>query len=175
MARNQMPGITLEGDSELGELLKSLPGNVLSEIKIGMREVGKIVVKAAQSKLFKGHGYDSGQLKKSLGVLYLKSIPNENRIVMGIGPRMGFDAIVTRTNEHTGETREYKHNPKMIAHLVEFGHRASGINANGSDVPAKPFLRPAIDETKDRFNRIMIARIKKVLENRAKRAAKKAA
>jgi HK97 gp10 family phage protein len=70
---------------------------------------------------------DTGQLKKSLGKK-TKTYRNSGTTVVIIGPRVGFmDASTGR-------------NPVKYGHLVELGTKRAR---------AKPFLRPALAQTKD--------------------------
>lgn len=183
MARNRMPVITLTGDKELYDLLTNLPGNLMREAEIGMREVGKKVAESAKANITKGHGYRSGLLKRSLGVKWIKKLPGEKKIVMYVGPRTKYESTVGKR----------KHVPWRIAHFVEFGHKIKPpnkkklaimpswmrvgreyVSSYKKETRAMPFLRPAVDANKTTFTRTMIDRIKFVLERRAARRAAKA-
>lgn len=115
----------LIGDAALIAKFQSLPAKL--QKKHGRRAIAKAarrLVKAAKEKCPKR----SGQLKKSLG---FKPRTYKTGVFAIVGPRSGF-----RT-----EINGKPHDPKKIAHLVELGH--GGPHA----APAKPFLRPAFDQT----------------------------
>jgi len=120
-------GMQLMGDAELIRKFQKLPVKI--QKKHGwnaMLKAGRRVARAAKKRVPK----KTGQLKKSLGVkrkLYRKS----GTIVAIVGPRTG----------HRTTVNGKPHDPAKIAHLVEMGH--SGPHPAG----AKPFLRPAMDET----------------------------
>lgn len=120
-------GMTVVGDVALLRKFEALP--VKLQKKHGwnaMLKAGRRVVRAAKKRVPK----NTGQLKKSLGMkrkLYRRS----GTIVAIVGPRTGFRAVVNGK----------PHDPAKIAHLVELGH--AGPHA----ASAKPFLRPAMDET----------------------------
>jgi HK97 gp10 family phage protein len=117
--------IDLVGDKELIRKFTALP--VKLQKKHGRRAISKAarrLVKAAKAKCPKR----SGQLKKSLG---FKPRTYKTGVFAIVGPRSGFRTMVDGR----------PHDPKKIAHLVELGH--AGPHA----AQAKPFLRPAFDET----------------------------
>lgn len=151
---NRLPSITIQGDRELKALLEQIPGTLFKECEQGIKAVAKPVIASARRRLKKGHGYLTGQLKKSLGVRKILKYPSEGKIVMYIGAREGF-ATVSENGK--------KHDPARIAHLVEFGHKL----ATGGQVEEKPFLRPAIDEHRGTFSSVFADKIKKILEKRA--------
>jgi hypothetical protein len=82
----------------------------------------------------------SGLLKKSLG----KKVKVNKR-------RGTASARVGARSNIQGEVDGKTHIPAKIAHLVELGH----IAADGSHVPAKPFLRPAADENEHKAVQVM--------------------
>ncbi len=171
--RNKMPGITLSGDAEFAALLKDIPGTLTAECKMALNAVGKIITKKARGKLYNNHGYFTGILKKSLGVRKTIVYKNEGKIVMYVGTQKGY---AERVKFKDGSVR--KHDPFYIAHLVEFGHwirtkadKKAGVVAD-SFVNARPFLRPAVDETRSEYISILKDKIKKVLAKRAAKAAK---
>lgn len=178
---NRLPRIELTGADGLIDLLRTLPAKrLLPEISKGMRAVGSKTMRAARSYLRKGHGLDTGYLRKSLGVRKVKTYKKEGRVVMFLGPRRGFRGL---TSAHR------MHDPFYIAHLVEFGHRIAGSGAAPAGasgyqlylrgnkrkknvfytfavagyVQPKPFLRPAVDANKSEFNKQMAEKIRSVL------------
>ena len=53
-------------------------------------------------------------------------------------------------------------------HLVEFGHEPSGWYASGDRVPGKEFLAPAVAANKGRLQSVLIAELKKGVEQALK-------
>jgi hypothetical protein len=179
---HRYPAITLTGADGLIELVRTLTEKqLLPAINKGMRAVGSKTMRDARKHLRKGHGLDTGQLRKSLGVRKIMTIKKEGKVLMYLGPRRKF-AI-------THPVTKKKHDPFFIGHLVEFGHRIAvgksgrgekgvrfervsqktgnvyrtGTAVSGGIVKGKPFLRPAVDANKSEFNRQMAAKIRDVL------------
>jgi hypothetical protein len=123
------PGLELLGDKELRKTLKTLGPRVARRVlKKAVHAAAMPPLQAARTLVAK----ESGLLKKSLG-----RVTKVNRKSGTATARIG-----ARTNvegEHNGEKRV----PWRYSHLVELGH----VDENGRHVPAKPFLRPAGDET----------------------------
>jgi hypothetical protein len=156
---NRMPSVTISGADGLIELLRLLPEKeILPAINKGMREVGSKTIRDARKHLRKGHGLDTGQLKKSLGVRKIKTYKRQGRVVMYLGPRRGFQIGAALRSKVGGRKG---HDPFSIAHLVEFGHKIAG---SGRSVMSKPFLRPAVDKNKGEFTRQMSEKVLKVLK-----------
>ena len=181
---NSIPRIEFTGADGLIELLRSLPEKqLLPAVNKGMRAVGSKTIRDARKHIKKGHGYDTGQLKKSLGVRKILTIKKESKVIMYLGARGKFAITHPKTKK--------KHNPFFIAHLVEFGHRIAIGRSGGSEknvafarlrlgvlklgkgktaawtggfVRARPFLRPAVDGNKNEFNKQMVQKITDVLK-----------
>lgn len=119
----------LEGGKELQRALKTLGVRVQRKVlRQAVNAASTPVVKAARRKAPK----QSGLLRKSLGKK-LKTYTKNGTVMALVGPRKDVEG------EHEGEKRR----PARYAHLVENGH----VAADGTHVPAQPFLRPAFDET----------------------------
>ncbi len=90
-----------------------------------------------------------------------------------MGPRKGFAVGPAQRAKATSKGKRQGsdgHDPFYIAHLVEFGHKASGRFKNAKDPLPKPFLRPAVDASKGDFEKELATKVKAVLEKaRAKR------
>jgi HK97 gp10 family phage protein len=98
-----------------------------------MRRANAPVLKAAKGLL--ADNKRTGQLRKSLGS---KVKAYKSGVVIGIiGPRRGFKITVTNA---AGESVNV--DPMYYAHLVEYGH------GGPHPAPAHPFMRPAIDTTR---------------------------
>lgn len=172
---NRLPSITISGGPELAALLKDLGDKeILSAASKGLRAAGTKTMGRAKKKLARGHGLESGQLKRSLGVRKVKTYKKEGKVVLFMGPRKGFYAgPATRAKQKSKGKRQSRegHDPFYIAHLVEFGHKASGMFAHGQDPRPRPFLRPAVDESKGDFEREVAEKVKSVLEKAKARKA----
>lgn len=129
--------LSLTGDKELEKALRSLGPRVAKKVlRQAISAAASPVVKSAKANVTER----SGLLKKSLGK---KVRANKRRGTASA--RVG-----ARTNVK-GEVDGKPHVPWRIAHLVELGH----IAADGSHVPAKPFLRPAADENETKAVQVM--------------------
>lgn len=103
-----------------------------------------------------------GLLSKSIG-LNVKKV--KGRLTARIGPRGGFEKIegIYSRGKRKGQPRRF--NPIYYSHLVEFGTSHS---------PAKPFIRPAIADSKDEVVSAMASAIEKHLIRKQARAAARA-
>lgn len=123
------PLMTLTGDKALERKLSKLGGRVAKRVlRKAMNAAATPVVKAARGNV----SVRSGLLKKSIG-----------KTVRVKGTRAGA-RVGARTNVAASDDAGNKVEPWRYAHLVELGH----IDENGQHVPAKPFLRPAAEQTK---------------------------
>lgn len=182
---NAMPKITIQGDSELMQLIRSLPERTLTACSTAMRAGARPIIAAARSNLKRNRGINTGLLKKSIGVRALKANRKENRVYMYIGPR---GPGKQRFKSENYEGRKRSHIPLNIAHLIEFGHRIAvekqgGISRknyrlkvrkpsdrqgfNAGSVQGIPFLRPAVDSNRVNFLNTLKEAFKKEVEKRA--------
>lgn len=183
----------LEG---LPELLKSLDGlkPALKNriLRNALKKGSAIILKAARAKV----PVDTGILKKSLGVKD-KTYPSGVVVVL-VGPRSEFTknkkGAQKRAWKRTGAQEVGKaagRKPMFYGHLVEFGSRAHKTGAgsklarkgsgkqdqqSGASHPgskAQPFLRPALDENKQKIIAEMARVIKAELAKEAARLNKR--
>ena len=143
----------IRGLEKVTRTLDKLP--TAMERRIGLRALrkgGRIVINAARQKL-RANGSDrTGTLRKSLAQKAIKSVTG--RLGLYIGPT-------------TGKGAKYD---GWYAHLVEFGTGPKVVSSNkvmsdgsavyGKEVEhpgsaPKPFLRPAIDETKQEVFKVV--------------------
>jgi HK97 gp10 family phage protein len=115
------------------------------------------------AKGFAARSKDTGLLEKSIG-LSVKKVGGQKSA--RIGPRKGMRKEVTRTDQRTGKTYKEIADPNNYSHLVEYGTAHSA---------AKPFIRPAIDESQGEVITAMAAGLDKHLTRVAARLAKKSA
>jgi len=136
--------VALVGDKRLARKLDELAGPVSRRIlREGIRKALTPINRAAKRKAPKR----TGLLKKAIGKKVVVKPGYANGIV---GVRTGFKQIIG------GEPRD----PNNYAHFVEYGTPHSA---------AKPFLRPAMDENRDKAFRI----IRDVAREKIKTAARK--
>lgn len=180
----------VDGLKELVQQLKELPQKLQKQtLRKATTEGSQLVLRTAKAKVPVG---ETGLLKKSLG--HKVGISRRTGVVYAvIGPRTGIVRTRTGKKKVTKLGIRFAQagvKPYMYAHLVEFGHRiakggslsdqyyqtrvkgrfargalrkrATGVVAG--HVPAKPFMRPALDEN--------IQAIKGVYERHIKDALK---
>ena len=142
----------IEETGDIDALLAQLPFEMRQRIlPKAQRASVKVIQKAARAKLpnpgYPGDKDPAVSLKRNI-VIRVKTY--ENHVVAIVGP--------TFNTPHS--------------HLVEFGHRLvkSIKSIDGVQkvqigfVAAKPYMRPAIDETVNEQHTVMIARIEKEIE-----------
>jgi HK97 gp10 family phage protein len=126
--------IKIEGVDSIIRRLMSLPDNLKkSGEKAALRAGGVPIRKAA--KQYAKSSKDSGLLIKSIG-LNVKTVRGITSV--RVGPRKGFRQKVQRKDKRTGKMIEVIADPSNYGHLVEYGTSHS---------TAKPFIRPAVDQT----------------------------
>lgn len=129
--------IGLTGDKQLEKALRSLGPKIAKKVlRQAISAAATPVVKSAKANVTER----TGLLKKSLG----KKVKVNKR-------RGTASARVGARSNVQGEVDGKAHIPAKIAHLVELGH----IAADGSHVPAQPFLRPAADENEHKAVQVM--------------------
>lgn len=142
--------IEIKGLESIIRRLNSLPENLKkSGEKAALRAGGAPIRKAAKRRAKSSK--DTGLLLKSIG-LNVKTVKGITSV--RVGPRKGFRQIVQRTDKRTGKKYEVMSDPSNYGHLVEYGTSHS---------TAKPFIRPAVDETKGEVLAAMAAGLEKHL------------
>jgi HK97 gp10 family phage protein len=121
-------GIKVTGLAETIKAMKALPEKTSRKVlPPAVRAAARPVTLAARANLSRNKSVETGLLKKSLGVIVRRY---KNVTWAGIGPRTGFKKVID------GKAR----NPVRYAHFVEKGT---------SRQSPKPFLRPALDNTRN--------------------------
>ena len=176
-------GLDLTGEKELIKALKELEGSINRRvIKKAANKSMKPVVKAAKEKL---RGIDrTGQLRKSIGSRQKKF--SSGVVWTGVGPRKGFKIMATVTRKGIrgklgrtgvgslffgGEEEVVAVNPVNYAHLVEFGFKHY---ISGKTIPARPFLRPALDNNRGKVQSILVHELKVNIAKEVVKARQKA-
>jgi HK97 gp10 family phage protein len=152
--------IKVEGVDDIIRQIEGLAHGKNAAERAALRGGGVPINKAA--KRMAGKAKDTGLLTKSIG-LNVKKV--KGQLTARIGPRAGFRATVRRSRkDRFGKTfhRMEVANPLHYAHLVEFGTSHSS---------AQPFIRPAIEQTKDQVVAAMAASLEKHLMRKAARAS----
>lgn len=144
----------LRGDRDIENLLRRLPGRIAKNVTFNaLRSGARIVMKAAQTNLLANGSVDTGALVASIKISTRRRSRKAPAVVA-----VGADKLV-RMPTRRGQRKPMKINPRNYAHLVEFGTEHS---------PAKPFMRPAIDQNGE-------AALVKILEMSAKGIEREAA
>lgn len=125
--------IKLTGIEDMIDTLEMLPKELMKSAETAVLMAGgKLIEASAKSKVRE----KTGALKESIAT-NVKSIKGHK--TARVGPRAGFHgkSLGFKTNKK-GQTTERFVTPNKYSHFVEFGT---------SRTAAKPFIRPAIDET----------------------------
>ncbi|MES2208586.1 MAG: HK97 gp10 family phage protein [Chloroflexota bacterium] len=141
----------------------------LKAVKAG----GKIVAAAAKARAPRRPGRGGGGLKQAMGVKGVKGTRGKTLAYAVIGARKKVVKMVA--GRKGGKLR--KHVPAYIAHIVEGGAKAHGLNGGTHPgAKAKPFLGPAFDAAKDKAmgeaQRVLGAETMKLVEKAAAKLAK---
>jgi HK97 gp10 family phage protein len=139
--------VKIEWPDEANNLLQDLPSvDRLLEVKAALKKAAKIVERRAKELCpkpgYPGDKKDKKPLRDTIGTVvrtYSKAI------VVVVGPQ---------------------HPAGAHGHLVEFGHEKVlwGVRMPGETVAAKPFMRPAADETRSEQESAIIGHLKAVIE-----------
>lgn len=142
MASKNKSQINLVGFQELESALLRLPKELAAKVEASALRYGMMPVrKAAQAK---ARGIkDTGQLYKSIG-LNVRRVrrkgQNINRYTARVGPRGGFRITTGTYLRGKKKGRPIFRDPRFYAHLIEYGT---------SRMPARPFIRPALESSND--------------------------
>jgi hypothetical protein len=166
---NSTMGIQIVGDKELNRMLLRLPDEMLNDVlkkstKSSATKIRRDARKAidtqdiTDTKLLRDSLSVKVKANKRLGTIRARVWPNKR--IQGVGP--------------DGRKRV----PYYYAHLVEFGYRVSvGGTLDRANVrhktkrtgtvrghvPARPFLRPALDRNRATINREFDAKVRKFM------------
>ncbi len=126
--------LQIDGLPEMRAAFQRLEPVVRDAMAAAAFETAQVIAGLAASSLVPGHGFETGQLKRSLGAT-LNSRTGEARV----GIRRGFTlAIAGKGGSALHSKGARLHVPTKIGHLVEFGH--SGRHP----APPHPFMKPAV-------------------------------
>ncbi len=141
--------IKLLGEKELGFKLKLLKKLTNTQIKAGLRAGGSIISNAAKDNITKQGLIKSGTMKRSVHVV------TPGRKGGGIFVQVGTNI----TNPPYPAYHEFGSGPYIIRNA--FGR---GITVNHPGYPARPWLRPALDDNKSKV-RIITAFVEHMIEH----------
>lgn len=168
MANNQH--IQLVGVKELQRSMDRLAPELMNAAESAVLRAGaRPILQAAKANVAVGKE-GGGLLKRSLGmnVKKVRGVTDAR-----IGPRKGWrtsKGMVTARkdgkNRTKGEQYEAFADPRRYSHFVEFG---------SSRLPARPFMRPAIDSSAPKVVDAMAQGLSKYLDRVAARLARRAA
>lgn len=136
--------IVIEGLDELIRDLAAFGDEALKEIEKEQEEAGDILLKKAQEKV----PVDTGRLKKSLYTKKQKAKPY----------------VLTSVLTWHNDVREYAAPVELGHRLVFFGKKT------GKMVEARPFLRPATDESREKVFNTLISGMDKALKRFGEKA-----
>lgn len=137
--------ITVTGVAEIDKVLKELPRQ-MSHTVLGAAHAGAAKPLVEKAKLLAPEG-PTGNLVDSIGTVKA-NIKKANQLgEVKVGPR--------RSGKYKG----------FAGHLVEYGtrKRRTRKGANRGFMPAKPFMKPAFDQTKGIVERQIAGEVGKVL------------
>lgn len=163
----------VEGLRELVLALDHLKNAVRNRIlRKAVGDGARIIAKAAKQKAPVRSKADAPSnitplklLKKSIGSK-VKVYRNSGKVVGIVGPRTGFKTQIgsrVRKGKKSKPGDPIYENPTNVAHLLELGTKRSR---------ARPFLRPALDQSKEQVKTAMAAAIKAGIEKEAVKGAK---
>lgn len=144
MASKNISQISLHGFKELEAALLKLPRELAAKVEPVALRHGMIPLRravAARAKAIK----DTGQLGKSIGLTVRRvrrKLQYQNRYTARVGPRGGFAIVLGERKKGKKKGQKIRRDPRYYAHLIEYGT---------SRMPAKPFLRPSLDECQDQI------------------------
>jgi len=129
-------GVHVTGVGELKQLLQLLPKNVAKNVLRGAVNAGATVIR---KEIVARAPRDTGTLKRAVFQKQIRELSSETNQVFYVGVRKGKKYQAVKRGKKTVDQDAF------YASWVEYGHMA----ANGVQVPAHPFVRPAYEATKD--------------------------
>lgn len=147
-----MIGISIVGVDDVGKALSELSKKIQKDIGLKAVTAALTPMEEAARRLVT---VDTGNLKNSIG-LKTKTYKGGRNIFGIVGARSGF----------RGPDGRLAH---KYAHLVEYGHAKKG----GGTVAAKPFMRPAFEQTKGQMQTTLGVVLGQEIQIAAQRVARK--
>ena len=147
-----------KGIPDLVRNLQTLPDKLQKSAEKAVLRAGAVPIRKA-AKRNAAKSKDTGLLQKSIG-LSVKKVKGATSA--RVGPR-SMRQTVTRTNKKTGRRYQEIADPNKYSHLVEYGTSHSA---------AKPFIRPAINQTQDEILSAMATGLDKHLTRQVSKLRK---
>lgn len=139
----------IEGLADLARSLREMPKDVRANaLRAGMR-AGAVVI---QEEAKRRASVDTGRMKKNIYVKRIRELVTELSEGWFVGVRMG---PKRKKDKETGALSKDYSNDAWYWRLVEFGTR---------HIPARPFMRPAFEATKQAAVDAVAARLKARIE-----------
>ena len=135
--------------------------------KAVLRAGGKPILKAAKAKV----PVDTGNLKKSLGISVHAN--KQGWISARVGPRKGFKSAKSLTGRGRVRAVKGKRGTWQERKMADAQEISWYVETGTPHSPAKPFIRPAIDEAANQVVDAMAAGLDKHLTRVAARLAKR--
>jgi HK97 gp10 family phage protein len=169
------PTVVITGQAELIAKLQALPDKVFRR---GLLSAGKKALAPVVATAKANAPAESGALRNSIGVK-VKVYRKDGNVAFIVGPRSGF----------AGQFGGRKRDPVYYAHIIEGGHkvvarhslkvglkkkgfgfeRKSGTGLVLSNVPAMPFLKPAIEANQGAVVALLATNLGVFIEREAKK------
>ena len=156
--------VTIEGFREIDRMLKQLPE------KIRARTLGQAVLAGLKGAVKIARGkvpVDEQILKKSLGTQLLKRRRSKPYRVASMGPRKSFKRNAPAGVALTKNARRSLY-PAFYGNVLEHGW-----STPLGEIPARPFMRPALHQHAPHVLRDMQKNIGKKIENEARKLVKR--
>lgn len=150
--------VQLEGFEELSRTFNSLARGVQGKIiRPALREGAKIVRDEAARRV----PVDTGRLRKSLKVRALKRSRKfvGFQITTGTQDELGIKTPKSGKRNYYPFVIEYGGVVGGTARKVRIGRRTRVVKDGGRRIPARPFLRPAVDANRDRVMLLLAKRL----------------
>lgn len=150
----------VEGDKELFAALNSIPEKMRKGVyKTAMRAALKPVLRQARKNLKSSQYYDSGAASRAQTSKIREY--KKGGTVYGI---VGADADYTETVQRRGKKKPEKVRPRNYVHFIEFGT---------PNMPPKPYMRPALDTSREAVSVAMAEGVSKGLDKETRKVKKK--
>lgn len=148
-----LPATTVEGIEDINRGLRALPGKLREKaLRRAARRGGEIIRQKAKDKV----PVRTGRLRESITTTV--RFPNPFTVDAEVGPKSAFKFVKVELTLGSGRQLVAT---GWYAHFVEFGHVLKARGKVIGNVPPRPFLRPAADESVEDAVRVTLQEIDK--------------
>ncbi len=147
--------ISMLGDKDLERMFRKLPAAMQDK---ALRPAVKAGAELARKEAIRRVPVDTGRLKAAMSAMRIRTRLNKGILVAGLPFPDRSDLGISPSDENFWPAAvEYGHAGPGGAARTGSGKRASGRRTKGvtKAVAPRPFLRPAIDENRERILRII--------------------